>query len=1026
MPKQECLICATDEGLFLDVFAHGKDIRDVIENYLSLEVQKSKLPSTKICYKCAYELTECNKFIGKFNQVHDEKNTKKSSRQKGHCNICSEPGKKGFIYDLQNEALNNVFTQVQDLFGHDFSLTNKTFSVCLYCRYQLDVLSDLKKVAKNNSPSGDAFSKLPKVNVNVIRRKTTSVALPAMSTPVTHTSINRMPTKKNSKVSRSASPSDRQCDKCEMKIENGIDMYRFHTTGQKLCKDCWVSMDPAKQVKGRQRNAPVKSSTKLCTVVLKDVLINPPDGKSRNRRNSLDANKTELDRQGNVIYVISDDSEGDHTPVKSQKVPKRSSSENDTKSIKKTKRDMEFIPQRETRAASVMSTVSTSSNASRPSPKRRHSDNFEVPDPAPKRLRGRAQRAVNKPEAEKIDDKKTNKTPVKAKAPVQAKSKASKKANPPKNASSNEEAPRKPSQREKYHEDAEEGTRRSTRIRKPTKHWSETSESTGLSEEDTEETTSESESSKNSTKNVKTKTQSTDKSPKTPAQKRRGRGAGQDEEAQNTEETEGDEQRVDSDGDNQPYTCTVCSTEFETKVEGMTHQLSHSKKLGVVLEKVSVSESVEDTEKEVEEEKDDQQHLATEVTETERIEDSSKTVDALEVTKDAGPSENDEKPDENDAKNKQDSVVEISGESKGSEKSSEVVKQPVGETEPTEDKKSEKEDETESEKLPEIDTSNKNDGVLRHEEETTTKLSKDNNEKVEEVDAADKEAEKKNADEKEESALNESKVLSEEKNEENDSQKPDNDKTGTESQSLGISEEKNEEPEKEDVQHLTNGKNKDTPSTQPDDSEEKKEDETPPDEETTAKADENVSEERSKEGDEKKVAGTDAAVKETEQGEQPKNVEQNNENDNCTSDEEKSPEAEPLSPPRPDDVLNGDDEQVSKGESEAKIVEETNGEHAEKVEEVKSNPDGEKIKETTGNGGVTEGANDSSENVRKVPEGEINADEASMDAIERQMETIVGKEATGETTVLNTDETKKSARVPLLNPAAAAEEKEVS
>lgn len=48
---------------------------------------------------------------------------------------------------------------------------------------------------------------------------------------------------------------------------------------------------------------------------------------------------------------------------------------------------------------------------------------------------------------------------------------------------------------------------------------------------------------------------------------------------------------------NQPYTCTVCSTNFDNRVDGMTHELTHSKMLGVILEKVPVPKPAENKEK---------------------------------------------------------------------------------------------------------------------------------------------------------------------------------------------------------------------------------------------------------------------------------------------------------------------------------------------------------------------------------------------------------------------------------------------
>lgn len=43
----------------------------------------------------------------------------------------------------------------------------------------------------------------------------------------------------------------------------------------------------------------------------------------------------------------------------------------------------------------------------------------------------------------------------------------------------------------------------------------------------------------------------------------------------------------------QPYTCSVCLIVYENKVEGLTHELTHSKKLGIILEKVLIPKTID-------------------------------------------------------------------------------------------------------------------------------------------------------------------------------------------------------------------------------------------------------------------------------------------------------------------------------------------------------------------------------------------------------------------------------------------------
>ncbi|XP_063992984.1 E3 ubiquitin-protein ligase RBBP6-like [Diachasmimorpha longicaudata] len=988
MPKEECFICATDEGLLLDVLAQGKDIRDVIQNYLSLEVQKRKAPASRICYKCAYELTECNKFIGKFNQVHDNQSNKKSPQRRGHCNLCSEPGKKGFIYDLQNEALNNVFIQIQDLFGRDLSSTSRSFLVCLYCRYHLDVLSDLKKVAKHKSPGGDTFSGVQKVSVNVIRRKTTSVPLPI----VTNSTSPTRSTRRTSQLNRSSSPTERQCDKCAVKIDNGIDMYRFHTTGEKLCKDCWISMDPAKQSKGRQRNTPVQSNTKLCTVVLKDVLTNPPEGKNQSEINSLNSSKAGAVRTRNAVYIISDDSD-DGRAVK--KLPKRSSSENDTQSTKKPKRD-EFISQRQTRASSVMnSVVSSSRNVSKSLPKRRHSDCFEVPDTMPKRQRGRPRRFTSYLQEEEVDDKKATKTPAKVKAVVTPTSKTSKKPSPPKSVSSNEEVskktPEKNSSQENEITKAEEWVRRSTRVRKSPKHWSETSESPGVSEEDNETVEGDIESGKPLTRNSKVKGSTS-----------RSKNSQKEVEAVDEVTTPENDKSIIGDGENQSYTCTICCCEFENKIEGMTHELNHSKKLGVVLEKVVVSGAVDDGNKEV----DNEESISAEVEERKTGEDSLEAVEVSEVTEDAGTSQKDDKSHDNNEETKEDEIVEVPGESGDSEKPTEAEKVPEGDGESAEGKNSEG-GETESDKLPGVDESNGSDGASRPEVEETKNDSGDDG-KADVDDAG--EGEKENADE--ESLVIEKEVVSEDKTGESELQKIENgDQEGeAEVQSVVASEETNEDPQREDVLPLTNGKNEDPPAEGDHEGEEKtmekvsQSDESPVDENAKSK-------DPSEGGDEEKIDDEEAAGESMEQPQKVGVVEKN--------DEDEREEERATSPPGQEDVVNGEEENdattedsKSKGGEIAStdgVDSDDNNKEKENVNEVTCTPDGERVEEAGDYPGDAGDAEPFAEiGNKQLVDVDVDADEASMDAIERQMESIVGKDVTGGTNGAPPEEQKVS------------------
>ncbi|XP_011311152.1 dentin sialophosphoprotein [Fopius arisanus] len=1013
MSKPNCLICATDEGIFLDFLTYGKDLHHIIEKNLSLQIGNHKLHASKICYKCTYELTECNKFVQKFNQVHNSIAKKPSRQRSGYCHICSELGKKGFIYDIKNNALESVCEQIQDLLDHDFSPSTQTISVCLYCRYNLDVLSDLKKVAKNYFMKDNTPSELSKINVSVIKRKTTSVSL-----PIRDNSPNASPmVKRTAKaIDRSVSPTNRRCDKCEMKVENGVDMFRFHSTGEKVCKDCWMSMDPVKLVDGHKRKA-ITPNTKFCTVVLKDVLINPPEmnnpkspgEKFKIRRTSMPAVKTELDQKGEVVYIISDESEDEMITKKTRKGAKRASSENDTKSTKKAKRNAEMTPQRATRAMSVMSNVRTPSTSPKLAPKRRHSDEFEIPAAAPKRLRNKPQRIVKNSQSQELDNKKTQKTVSKSKGPK-------KPTSPKKN--SNDEGSSKTSRRKSYEDTpmAEEGVRKSTRIRKPMKHWSDTSDSSGDSSESTEETVNESESSKQSNKS----SNSASKSPKTSASKTQWKGASKKEKYLDEEETEENEDDVDKHEDNQPYTCTICSTQFESRVEGKTHQLTHSKKLGVVLKKVSMSGNVQRDEAKT----DDEQSISTGIIEDESFE-NSKAITS-EVTKDAEKSKNDGDPDEHNAEDEQDLNAEAPGKSATCE---ETEKECAKRAKPADDEIVEKTDEIESGKSPEIDESHQDGDILHSKSPEANKSSNCDEEKNQKVDTANNETEKEKIDEQDASELNGDEELSHEQVKENDKQKDDDESTATECQPPVISETINKEiNENEVVEQGTNDGIKKKTSAHIHDEREKGEGENEgqrpqedtDDEDVDTNHSKNIVErvderEIEKMEDDKQKIGTVDVERETEQaGHQEDDL--NAPDDE--SEDERSPEAEPLTPPRPNQMLKEKDEQLLDGGCETQL-EETDCDNLEKVKEVELISNGEK--DIVGD---IAGVDDSSELADKGPQGEINVDEASMDAIERQMETIVGDKEMIDVSRGFHKDAKESSHTHL--KSAAVEEQEVS
>lgn len=748
----------------------------------------------------------------------------------------------------------------------------------------------------------------------------------------------------------------------------------------------WTDRPPCDDCELRTKNAKICNKCgrlAQCSVRMEDVLRNPGN----------------LDTKNSIREVKRARSDNEVT-------------RSDPQTSKKSKREIDLTPHRATRASSIMSNVSTTSNASKQPQKRRYSDNFGVPDAPPKRPRGRPSKNVNKSQADKPED--TKKVAGKSPAPVPAK-KASKKS------TINAPSSSRRSSVSSILSVTDGATRRSQRVRKPTKPWSETSDNLDSSDDDDQEI-------------VVVAKKTAEKTLKTSARKPRGRPPGS---IKNKEAPKGEQAAAGSDGESRPYMCTVCDTEFASKLVGMTHELTHSKKLGVVLEKVSV--------KDVTKEKD----ITAKAAVAESVEDSADVDDASNVTKDADLPEKDEHAEEEGEQvqkaKDQEPEIAASENMENSEQPLEIAKQPEEET-PVESQEAEEIDNSASEKLRETETSKENDGSLIAEEKETEEPSKNVEESVEDADAVEETEQTKEVEkEKRESALIEEndKEHSEEIVDDIDSQGIENDNvekdSGCKSPMMA------ELPEKEDVPALTNGEDVQAPVPQAQDMNNDKEEEaTHNDEEKEKKLGE---EENKEEIDENKKDSSEQVVNDPEEkkSEEPEDVEdtevpkdvvytevellnQSGETEDWESDEEMSPEAEPLSPPRRAESINGDTsiipELEKNHESEKTLVIETNWEDMGIAKELEVNSNGEESQEVEITKGdvIEEKEEDLCKSAAKAPEDVFNIDEASMDAIERQMETIVG----GEDKTAENHALRRNASISLVNSTVVAGEKQAS
>ena len=72
-------------------------------NRITIQIKKTKVPSTKICYKCAYEIDACNLFVEKYNEIRSFEDADKVYPKKGYCYMCRGKGRKGYIYELTED-----------------------------------------------------------------------------------------------------------------------------------------------------------------------------------------------------------------------------------------------------------------------------------------------------------------------------------------------------------------------------------------------------------------------------------------------------------------------------------------------------------------------------------------------------------------------------------------------------------------------------------------------------------------------------------------------------------------------------------------------------------------------------------------------------------------------------------------------------------------------------------------------------------------------------------------------------------
>ncbi|CAL7952369.1 unnamed protein product [Xylocopa violacea] len=315
MTKQYCFLCASDEGVFLDITADNKQIfHEQFEICSFTKVPTIEQLPNKICYKCAYELNQCSTFVQKYKQAAKQRSSTRKQGQKICCCLCHEAGKTKYIFDLSKDKglQHNSFDKIQKLFNYDLKESPEEHKfICLSCRYTVDLLLDLKNVCTETATKLNAiigkdidYLTFPKIKTTVVSRKTTITesgrtnlyVLQESQNNFTNMTRTRSQQNKLSNKKLDEKTKFRTCNKCNNSVKTGDDMYKIHKTGKIVCKDCWKSTDIHKNGTERQVQQN-RSETKRCTVFLKDVLKDT-EIKDRNLY------RVDEDDEGNKTYVV--------------------------------------------------------------------------------------------------------------------------------------------------------------------------------------------------------------------------------------------------------------------------------------------------------------------------------------------------------------------------------------------------------------------------------------------------------------------------------------------------------------------------------------------------------------------------------------------------------------------------------------------------------------------------------------------------------------------------------------------------
>ncbi|XP_018315907.1 interaptin isoform X2 [Mycetomoellerius zeteki] len=324
--------------------------------------------SNKICYKCAYELDQCTKFVQRYKNSHKVPEPKVQTSMRC-CFLCYELVESDRIFDIsKDKSIFNPLRKIRSVFNDDVNKKNNSWLICLTCRYNLDVLYDLKRIYQDSFNNIKAlineeinYSNYPKVHTDVVNRKTTITTFPDitfygsinsdsdsneedMARGKQHIKERKVRSNVQTKL-RSNKSKVRNCDKCHNAVANDIDMYRFYHTGLTVCKNCWITMDPSiTKSQRRSRQIQFKTEMKLCAVFLKDVLSHESHKKDKEKdETQIEKDKTCKTEKDEILETERDEThetEKDETEKdETRETEKDETRETEKNEIRNTEKD---------------------------------------------------------------------------------------------------------------------------------------------------------------------------------------------------------------------------------------------------------------------------------------------------------------------------------------------------------------------------------------------------------------------------------------------------------------------------------------------------------------------------------------------------------------------------------------------------------------------------------------------------------------------------------------------------------------